>query len=437
MTESPESPPRLPTELESLATLLGNAESKSEAWQAETGRLVAVAYVSTLSSSVTDVEYLRALALCKWAQSLKVKDALKRELSPQRFRVAEPPTLTALQPGELRRRALEVISSVKAPWCSGYIARELAHEEFDLTWASTISSWAFKNASSAVDLIDMLMKPVITKSQDSKAIEALSTQITKQFKNLTWSTARMAGQDIANSIDRLLSEAADKKHLFDNLWDPLSALIRRARALHPLVLIEVPLVVSIGVLSSALKVDAQKKRLAKFKVDESLCEATVSCLADISDQANESGMAKLKSLIPILISAYPDIRGRIESAARHSPSLASLIREEDNDPISSLEDEAGALYARLLPEWHSYVAENSSDTRLSALNKTLIEAAALNGIEYQGAADDQCEYDAIAHRIVDGRVIYQGMIRIIRPAIVYRRANGSLRVLVQAAVEAI
>ena len=83
-------------ELLPLISLLEKVEKKSAIWQAETGRLVALAHLKSMSPDISDIEYLIALSLCRWAQVVGVVDAKKKNITPLKFRTKVAPSINSI-----------------------------------------------------------------------------------------------------------------------------------------------------------------------------------------------------------------------------------------------------------------------------------------------------------------------------------------------------
>ena len=109
-------------ELIPLVSLLENVEKKSATWQAETGRLVALAHLKSMSQDISDIEYLISLSLCRWAQVVGVVDAKKKNITPQKFRTQVAPSINSISNFHLFYFALELLTSIKADWCLKYIS---------------------------------------------------------------------------------------------------------------------------------------------------------------------------------------------------------------------------------------------------------------------------------------------------------------------------
>jgi predicted RNA methylase len=73
-------------------------------------------------------------------------------------------------------------------------------------------------------------------------------------------------------------------------------------------------------------------------------------------------------------------------------------------------------------------------SRLVFLNINLIEAAKLNGIEMLGKDGDVVPFDAIIHRMIDENLVPKNNVQILKPSVIFRRANGTYRVILPAIV---
>lgn len=420
----------------SLQEVLERPQVTSAAWQDHAARLVSLAHVVTLGSAADDLEYLRALALVKWAQTAGVREAKKKTVTPLRFRSKEPPDLDLLVHPLLRQYGLDVLSSVKTGWCVGYIDRVLRSEDLGKRTVSVLGKWALKNTNSACLLIGTVLGVPGEPRGSAEQMQLLINELRGLVRKISWDTTETAARDVGESfalIGTLLKSAGDGKEVRAALWKLLSSLEEHARLLYPLLIVERNFVMGVAALRGHLAGEGQAKPLDALSLR--LARASVSCCAYFLENGGGSEIARLKALVPDLKQAYPDFIARVGEAKARKPALGELLDSTESTGEVSLENQAASIYARLLPGWHEFMQGHSDNAAVESLNATLLEAAGANGVEFMGKSGDVSEFDPIVHRLLDDEgSVRPRLVKLVRPAIVHRRTGASYRVVVQALV---
>jgi hypothetical protein len=416
-----------------LANLLTTPTKGSDVWQEQTARLVGKAHVRTLADSSDGLSYLRDIALIGWAQSVGVIAAKKKAISPQRFRLVEPPPVSALNGSELRYQALRMLSSVRAEWCLSYVARTINTELADKRVADTLCSWALSNSTTFAQLLEVVVRPLASLSIDEGRYETYSKAVKALAFQPIWDSSKDAAKDLAECllfVGEVVTLPGITKDAQDALWSTIEDLEKNARRQHPLFIVEPAFIAAAAVVTSKLEKTQLQKKIDGFRA--SLCKATVSSLGYLAERHGAIEVERVVPLVPQLRVAYPDFAKVIAPFAKQAPALAALLGDAAPSKGVSLEDAAASIYARLLPNWHAYLASHPQPEELSGINAFLLEAAGLNGIEFLGQTGDHQQFDPILHTLQIGDLLPGSAVRLIRPAIIFRRLDASYRVITPA-----
>jgi hypothetical protein len=421
-----------------LQDLLARPDRGAVSWQDTTARLVSLAHVFTLGSTSDDLEYLRALALVKWAQSAGVREAKKKTVTPTRFRSKEPPELERLEHPHIRSFALEALSSIRTGWCAGYISRALRLEDWERQTVSLLIRWALRNCATASSLTSTVLGALGEVRRSAKYQQLVIKELTSAIPKLSWDTTEAASRDVGaflESVGGLFQAAAGEAPNRAALWALIAVLDRHAREAHPLLITEPSFVLGVVALRGQLEGAGQGKPLDSFLLRLAL--STLSCSAYLMERAGRGEVARLQALLPAFKEAYPGFADRLAEHRIRNPVLGELIDLTVGVASAGLEDQASSVYARLLPAWHEFIQAHPDAPAVASLSATILEAAAANGVEFLGAAGDVCAFDPIVHRLQDtSNPARPQKVTLVRPAIVYRRSSGSYRVVVQALASA-
>lgn len=424
-----------PAESPDLVALLLQPKKSNSAWQADAGRLTSLEHLKTLAPETSDLEYLTALALCKWAQACGVADAKKKSVQAARFRTKEAPPLTELPRRELVSHALVLLSELRGEWCRAYATALVSVDELEKDDAKILGKWAAKLSKNITGLLEIIVTPRLASASDRKHTEAWLKLVEKLIDQVTWSSAEVAGNDCGSTVSRIagiISSGVCSKKVEKQLWTIAQKSCERAYKEHPFALIETDLVKGIGALAS---MTSSSENIKDFKTHFSgFIDPTISCLAVLAHRGGRDGEAYCRALLPLLASSYPDFRKHFADGAGRSQVLAAIQSERREEGNASLEDAAVSIYARLLPSWYDFYSNYPEADKLSVMNANLLEAAAINCIEFMGEAGAVEDFDPIAHRMKGETPALVQKVRLIRPAIVFKRGNGSYRVVLPAIV---
>ena len=423
--------PDLATRLE---TVLRKPNKSSVVWQADASKLVSLTYITALDSATSDFEYLRSLALCQWAKKVGVLEAKKKVIQATRFRSTTPPTLGQLGSAELSTAALELLSSLRASWCKDYISNELLSPSVDKKGVGLLLNWAQKTAETATELIEtVLVNGFDSNSNEKRAISLVKDVVQKIAFTYTFS-ADSASSDFSAAV-QLTSEkikGCESKKIGLALVSLLVALVQKVRLAHPTVVIQGSFVLALRGMQDQLLETTHKKAVSEIAAQQ--LAPTLSVVADLCHIGGIDGVSYSKLLLPSLKKAYPYFEKSFDEACRRNAFLQPIKEAVSAQEEVHLEDSAISLYARLLPTWLDFYGSQNDPSQLSLFNADLLSAARLNGIEFLGTPGDVLPFDPVAHRVEVGQASTASSVRIVRPAVIFKRANNSYRIVLPAIV---
>jgi hypothetical protein len=161
---------------------------------------------------------------------------------------------------------------------------------------------------------------------------------------------------------------------------------------------------------------------------------TLSALGDLCRIGGADAVSYSKLLLPSAKKAYPNFEKSFDEASRRNASLQPIKEAESDQREVRLEDSAISLYARLLPTWLDFYGSQKDTTQLSLFNADLLSAAKLNGVEFLGTPGEVLPFDPVAHRLEAGQASSASSVHIVRPAVIFKRANNSYRIVLPAIV---
>jgi hypothetical protein len=414
-----------------LAELLMQPQKKDAQWGSRAGRLVSMAYAKTLSVETDNLDYLRLLSLCKWAQSVGIPDAKKKNVQAVRFRQQRPPPLALLSTDREVNAALVLLADLRADWCAPYIAEIVSCDLLGKAEIPRVCDWACNISSGIDDLLRLVLKARLEAPVDAKLsevwIKALTDKFTLGPRSLTSADAAADVLSAALATDTILRARQVPKGLLALIWKLLARIIDVVRAAHPLVLIEPSFLSALKSLASSPLASSHKKEMTSYL--SRLIPPTLSCVGGVIERGGREGEDFVKSALPLLSAAFPEFSKRLADSASRSSVLAVLSESDSDLGVVSLEDHAASVYARLLPAWLDFCGNYPEPEKISVMTANLLEAASLNRIEFLGAVGDVVLFDPITYRIDGADTGPARPVRVVRPPLVFKRDNGSYRVV--------
>jgi len=421
--------------IESFQNQLRYPKKNSSDWQEEVGRLGSLLYVGSLSQSIPDEVYIKAIALLRFAQLIGVKATQKRDINPARFRDRRPPAMSIFEQEELIAPTIHVLSSLRVGWCAEFISETIRSVDIDKKTISIFGKWAQKNEFTAEDFLLTFSGKKILESEWKKLTGNLLKELSLQLAAVRWGSPDSAVKDFAKSIV-VIAEFSLLPNLSKSQRKTILNLIpvieRRVRETYPFVLIQGDFVIAINALRKIFPKAEYPKEIKP--TISNLSVVTASFLGFLMSKAEMVTIDISRSLLPYWQLAYPDFLDQLGKAQTWSPGLKVIKDTSLANEHADLESLSSSIYAKLLPDWFNFLAGKGGDPVLSGLNKLLLDAATINGVEFLGVAGDVCPFDPVLHSLQDDSRAVQTSVKIARPAIIFRRSRDNYRVLVKAIV---
>lgn len=445
-SEAPESPkvtapdpaPSTPAEL--LRTLLDAPKPKDEAWQSDAGRAVSMLAVGFLNEP-NDEAALRAVALLALAQSLGVKEVRKRAIKLSRWAETTPPPLAALMAKDEQQAALTALAKLTTVWARPYAEQALADHMSPEEFVPDLLKWARTTFADNLSFTRDFYAPLVAAAKSAERSAALLKEATRLLKpskpEAAAKFAECALALVAAFCESVRPAAADAdEKAFGSGAASLLHLLQDQAAVMPAVLLQPMFVMTVGRLKAVTAKGAVSKQVAAAA--ESMSLATVSLLMADVERAGKSAADHWRPMVPAWRAAYPRWDEHITAASAVAPAMADLSAEGVVDvPASPNAYASEAVFARLLPAWDAFVAELPDADRASSLSAMLRQAAETVGVVPLGENGDLVSYDPLSHHLATEETEAPSQVRIVRPGVQVRRADGSARVLVAALVAAV
>ena len=419
-----------------LIALLEKSEKKSAVWQEETGRLSSLAHLKSMSTETNDIEYLMSLALCRWAQVSGVSEAKKKTIPPVRFRPKVAPSINEISNAQLFCFSLDLLSSIRAGWCIDYISETSKSSQLNKKSIDLLGKWIDKNCSTLSEIVRCLVLPSFEGNTDAQTKNLLVTQASSLCKKIVWDSPQGASKDFAEAaslIADLVALKTNEKKTSASLCGLLTVFVTRLCESQPFAILEGDFLITLQHIFNNFNVPKFKKIFQDLQFK--LSELTSACILGLVQRGGSQEIQNLKPLLPTLGNLYKNFNRRLDELSRVEPLLKDLFSQVVSVNLQVTEDGAASVYSRLLPDWHSFSVAHLDSSDVAVLNSMLLQAAALNGIEWLGETREVCLYDPKLHQIISGEPPIGKQVKIVRPAIIYKRGAQSYRIVLRGIVE--
>lgn len=421
-----------------LRSLLDDPEPKKEAWQAQAGRAFSMVAVGFLNEP-NDEMALHAVALLTLAQSLGVKEARKRAIKLSRWAERRPPPLMALSAKDEQRAALTALAKLTTAWSRPYAEQALADSALHDEFAPELLKWARTTFADTASFTRDFYAPQVAAARTSERAAFLLKDAYQLLQPLRPDAAVKLADTPAvliRSFCQSLKFSVVGDKAFGSSVAALLHLVQDQAASMPALLLQPAFVMAVGCLSEVASKGAASKQVAVAA--EAMSLATISLLMADVERAGKAATDHWRPMVPTWRSAYPRWDEHITAATAVAPAMADLAVEVVIEAPASPDAYASeAVFARLLPAWDAFVAELPDATRASSLSAMLRQAAETAGVESMGEKGDMVSYDPLSHHLTTEEAGAPSQVRIVRPGVQVRRADGSARVLVAALVAAV
>lgn len=418
-----------------LLALLMSPAPKSQEWQEAASRCVAKVATRFIEEA-DDSAALRIVAAMTLAQQAGVKEARKRELKLARWAGAAPPSLQALAGGDLRRAALEALSRIKADWALPYILGELSQGLCSEAEAAALVKWAKLVAPAPTVFVARFCVPALSKALDGGQLHVILKESARELRPVGWCAPKaFAGWfgQLVSAVAVRLRQCPEEK-LAPQFGSLLLSMALTYVVRAPSLLFDVEFLANLRLLRELPSAFTEKLWASGVEP----LSATLSALLQFElERHGAEAIREWRPLWDTWIGVLPNMAAYIESAAAEAPQLRVLVTNPDGGVPADVAEHsrfAEGLFARLLPSWRAFCDEHPERDVLASLNGMILEAAALSGVEFDGARGQRCSFDPLSHHSVNG-LDRSTEVEILQPAVVSRRSDGSVRVLVPALVK--
>ena len=421
-----------------LRSLLNDPERKNEAWQARAGRAFSMVAVGFLNEP-NDETALHAVALLTLAQSLGVKETRKRAIKLSRWAERRPPPLMVLKARDEQLAALTALGKLTTPWSRPYAEQHLADLALPDEFTPDLLKWARASFVDNASFTRDFYAPQVAACETPERTAFLLKDAYQLLQPLG-PDAAVKLADTAAILIRSFCQSEKRSVVDDKAFGSsvagLLQFIRDQAATMPAVLLQPAFVTALTRLSEVASKGSASKQVAVAA--EALSLATISLLMADVERAGKAATDHWRPMVPTWRAAYPRWDEDITAAAAVAPAMADLAVEGVIDAAASSDPYASeAVFARLLPAWDAFVAELPDANRASSLSAMLRQAAETAGVESMGEKGDMVSYDPLSHHLTTEEAGAPSQVRIVRPGVQVRRADGSARVLVAALVAAV
>lgn len=416
-----------------LRELLKSPKPKLEEWQAEAGRMVSLLAVQ-FPQEEDEAKALSIVALVSLAASVGVKEAKKKSLKLTRWSKTPPLPVQALPHRDEQHAAVLALSKIKSPWALTYVEHALASPELALELVPELLRWARTAAPDWATFVVKTYAVSLASCSQSKRAMVMLKEAPKLLRVAESIPTDKVAETLGTMI-RTIIGAADKfredEKTSVSMLGAGFAVYQQAWQAMPALLLQPAMFNVLQPLSAAIKT---LKKKPPGSVDTALL-ATLSLVGDMGRRFGAVATEQCKLLLPMWMVAYPNFHKQIKLAAALEPALASLLKTASDAPkVTEQIYNSESAFAALLPAWDAFVAELPDPSQASSIGLMLNRAAGTVQVERQGVVGEVLDYDPLSHHLENHSGAYALKVRVLRAGVIARRADGSMRTLVQTLV---
>ncbi len=402
--------------------------------QEEAGRLVALSAIQFHKESSNENAF-ELMALLNLAKVKGVKEAKKRTVNLSRWLKTEPPQISSLTNSSERIAAIKGLSSVEFPWAIHYIHTNFANQPLEEELATAFVLWGKASSKDLANFITDVYAPLIRSIKDAKLLVKTLKDSPKFFIPYTDSPPNelaIALNTLSIAIlESLRNYQKNKKDVIAIHQAAASSLAECWRHI-PALLLQPNFIDAYQKITSSLS-DYKKIPTASFDQIES---ATVSLLID---KISSGGDLALKQLLPIRKQwekSFPNFKKVTKILSGKNTALKNFLEYSEQsikDQFTNSEN-SDSVFAALLPAWDQYTQElNDNDIQaVKSLTHLIYKAANNANIESFGERGQVVPYDPLAHNVSNDESPPPLKVHIVRPGVLFRRPDKSIRILLPA-----
>jgi hypothetical protein len=400
--------------------------------QVEAGKIVALSAIQ-FHNELSNETAFELMALLTLAKINGINEAKKRTINLSRWLNTEPPSLKLLTNQNEKIAAVKGLSSIEFKWALNYIQASILDQPLDEDLAKAILQWGRVASTDLTIFLKEVYTPVVLEIKDAKLLAKLLKECLKFFTPFTETpqnqlaiALNMLSLAILKSVENFKK---NKKEVILVLQSAL-AILNESWHYTPSLLLQPNFINAYEKITLSLS-NYKKIPSSSFSQIES---ATISLL--VSSIAT-GGECVIKQLHPMLIQwarIFPNFQKILKTIARKNIAIKNLIEYDPNstnDNLSELEN-SESVFAALLPAWDRYTQTLNDNQVVAPLTHLINKAAKCANIESFGEREQIIPYDPLSHNLSNDQSIPPINVRIVRPGVLVRRPDQSIRILVQA-----
>lgn len=402
--------------------------------QEEANRLVALSSIQFQKETSNEMAF-ELMALFNLAKLKGIKEARKRTLNLSRWLKTEPPLISSLTDSSERIATIKGLNSVDFPWAINYIQANFTNQPLEEELATAFVLWGRKSSRNLAHFITDVYVPLINSIIDSKLLVKYLKDSQKFFIPFTDSPPN----ELAIALNTLSQAILESLRKFKNnkkdvilIHQAATTSLTESWRFNPALLLQPNYIDAFHNITSSLS--AYKKIPAiSFAQIES---ATISLLIN---EISSSEDHVLKQLLPMRKhweKTFPNYKKLTKILSIKNSALQNFLEysEQSNTVHSTNLENSESVFAAMLPAWEKYTQGlNENDIlKVESLTHLINKAANNANIESFGERGQVVTYDPIAHNVSSGESRPPKKVRIIRPGVLFRRADKSIRILLPA-----
>jgi hypothetical protein len=422
-----------------LQNLLKNPLVKSHDWQKETGRLTGQAHNALLKADTEMNERLKLLVLINMAQRVGCKEAKKIKVNVGIFRDGLGDAFRMpSDPSEILE-VLRILSKVRADWCLAYIRDQVSEVAFDRGSYDLIQKWTVLNSSSYLDWIQTIFVPIVTSDIDPKTKLLVIKLLEKSLLSFTPKADKSSvveAIELQDLFAKVLSNSRLESAVLSQCLRFVIAITNTLRLRIPGLVAEPAFLMGITRLSKNIQNTNTRKYINDNVFEIFLSAANLVCF-DIA-RFGSSAYSVYQDFMRVISSAEPEMKLTLDQLAKRDLYVAGVLKDIESDrPKSSDADQlslVSILFARVCSVDRASDLSAPDQDALSHDIKSLAKALGISCLDPIGS---EVAFDPIAHTELMESIDTVNRVRIVKPAIIHRRSDGTYRVIQRAIVEGI
>ena len=402
--------------------------------QEEAGRLVALSAIQFHKENSNEIAF-ELMALINLANVKGVKEAKKRTVNLSRWLKTEPPFISLLTNSSERIAAIKGLSSVEFPWAIHYIQTNFVNQPLEEELATAFVMWGKASSKDLAHFITDLYAPLISSIKDAKLLVKFLKDSPKFFIPYTDTPPNelaIALNTLSVAILGSLPNFQKNKKDVISIHQATTTSLNECWRYIPALLLQPNFIDAYKSITSSLS-DYKKIPTSSFAQIES---ATINLLIDKISSSEDLAIKQLLPMRKQWEKCFPNFKKVTKILSGKNTALKNFLEyseQSTNDQSTNFEN-SETIFATLLPAWDQYTQglnDNDKQTVKSLTN--LINKAANNAnIEIFGEREQVVPYDPLAHNVNNDESPPPLKVRIIRPGVLFRRPDKSIRILLPA-----